>query len=285
MSPPAVALATFFDPGIARIVLMVFVYYAQGVGGLYTEFVERLMSQLALRGTEITHENLAEDHGSMDVKQTDEEGSLEFAVSGRDVKATYQVKRYRREIEKGAVGAVAGGALGSVLGSIGGLFNREQSITDTLGGAVAGAAAGGAWQAYSGWDQSKQERTRFAEVLAEAARVVEDELQYIQQGQDAARDALKEKARARREEEDGKVAGIRGELEDVYGDALALGEELELLAEEGQTVTKSRARVDRAQKLYAEADAALEAGDLVQAKAKTKAARQMVDAARSSVGE
>ncbi len=32
---------------------MVFVYYAQGVGGLYVEFVERLMSQLALRGTEI----------------------------------------------------------------------------------------------------------------------------------------------------------------------------------------------------------------------------------------
>jgi uncharacterized protein YcfJ len=264
---------------------MVFVYYAQGVGGLYTEFVERLMSQLALRGTEITHENLAEGHGTMDVKHTDEEGSLEFAVSGRDVKATYQVKRYRRELEKGAVGALAGGALGSVLGSIGGLFNKEQSITDTLGGAVAGAAAGGAWQAYHGWDESKQERTRFAEVLAEAARTVEDELQYIQQGQDAARDALKEKARARREQDESRIADLRNELEDVYGDALALGEELELLAEEGQTVTKSKARVERAEKLYAEADAAIEAGDLVQAKAKTKAARQMVDAARSSIGE
>ena len=178
---------------------MVFVYYAQGVGGLYDEFVERLMSQLALRGTEITHENLGEGRGSMDVKQTDEEGTLEFAVSGRDVKATYQVKRYRREIEKGAIGAVAGGAIGSVLGSLGGLFSKEQSITDTLTGAAGGAVAGGAWQAYHGWDESKQERTRFAEVLAEAARVVEDELQYIQQGQDAARDALKEKARAKRE--------------------------------------------------------------------------------------
>ena len=264
---------------------MVFVYYAQGVGGLYDEFVERLMSQLALRGTEITHENLGEGHGTMDVKQTDEEGSLEFAVSGRDVKATYQVKRYRREIEKGAVGAIAGGALGSVLGSIGGLFSKEQSITDTLGGAAAGAAAGGAWQAYQGWDQSKQERTRFAEILAEAARTVEDELQYIQQGQDAARDALKEKARAKREQEDGKIVDLRNELEDVYGDALALGEELDMLAEEGQTVTKAKARVERAQRLYGEADAAIEAGDLVQAKAKTRAARQMVDAARSSIGE
>lgn len=264
---------------------MVFVYYAQGVGGLYVEFVERLMSQLALRGTEITHEDLGEGRGSMDVKHTDEEGSLELAVSGRDVKATYQVKRYRREIERGAIGAVAGGALGSVLGSIGGILSKERSITDTLSGAVGGAVAGGAWQAHAGWDESKQERTRFAEVLAEAARTVEDELQYIQQGQDAARDALKEKARAKREEAESRVADLRNELEDVYGDALALAEELELLAEEGQQVGKSRARVDRAQKLYEEADAAIEAGDLVQAKAKTKAARQMVDSARSSIGE
>jgi uncharacterized protein YcfJ len=264
---------------------MVFVYYAQGVGGLYEEFVERLMSQLALRGTEITHEDLGEDRGAMDVKHTDEEGSLEFAVSGRDVKATYQIKRYRREIEKGAVGAIAGGAIGSVLGSIGGILSKERSIGDTIGGALGGAVAGGAWQAYAGWDESKQERTRFAEVLAEAAKVVEDELQYIQQGQDAARDALKEKARAKREEADGKIADLRNELEDVYGDALALGEELEMLAEEGQAVGKAKARVERAQRLYEEADAAIEAGDLVQAKAKTKAARQMVDSARSSVGE
>ena len=105
------------------------------------------------------------------------------------------------------------------------------------------------------------------------------------QGQDAARDALKEKARARREEEDGRTAGLRNELEDVYGDALALGEELDLLAEEGTQVGKAKARVERAQRLYEEADAAIGAGDLVQAKAKTKAARQMVDAARSSIGE
>lgn len=264
---------------------MVFVYYAQGVGGLYEEFVERLMSQLALRGTEITHENLGEGRGAMDVKHTDEEGSLEFAVSGRDVKATYQVKRYRREIEKGAVGALAGGAIGSVLGSLGGLLSKERSIGDVIGGAAAGGVAGGAWQAYQGWDDSKQERTRFAEVLAEAAKTVEDELQYLQQGQDSAKEALKERARAKRDEEDGRIADLRNELEDVYGDALALGEELELLADEGQTVGKAKARVERAQRLYEEADAAIGAGDLVQAKAKTRAARQMVDSARSSVGE
>ena len=264
---------------------MAFVYYAQGVGGLYVEFVERLMSQLALRGTEIMHENLGEDRGSMDVKHTDEEGSLEFAISGRDVKATYQVKRYRREIEKGAIGAVAGGALGSVLGSIGGLFSKEQSLTDTLAGAVGGAVAGGAWQAHAGWDESKQERTRFAEVLAEAAKTVEDELQYIQQGQDSAKEALKERARERREQDEGRIADLRNELEDVYGDALAFGEELELLADEGKKIGKAKARIDRALKLYEEADAALEAGELVQVKAKTKAARQMVESARSSIEE
>lgn len=264
---------------------MEFVYYAQGVGGLYEEFVERLMSQLALRGTEITHENLGEGRGAMDVKHTDEEGSLEFAVSGRDVKATYQVKRYRREIEKGAVGVLAGGAIGSVLGSLGGLLSKGRSIGDVIGGAAAGGVDGGAWQAYQGWDDSKQERTRFAEVLAEAAKTVEDELQYLQQGQDSAKEALKERARAKRDEEDGRIADLRNELEDVYGDALALGEELELLADEGQTVGKAKARVERAQRLYEEADAAIGAGDLVQAKAKTRAARQMVDSARSSVGE
>ncbi len=264
---------------------MPFVYYAQGVGALYDEFVERLMSQLALRGTEITHEELQEGRGRMDVKHTDEEGSLEFAVSGRDVKASYQVKRYRCEIERGAIGAIAGGAIGSVLGSLGGILKKEQSIGDALGGAVGGAVAGGAWQGYQGWDESKQERTRFAEVLADAAKTVEDELQYIQQGQDSAKETLKERSRVKREEDESKIADLRNELEDVYGDALAFGEELEMLADEGKKIGKAKARVDRALKLYEEADAALEVGDLVQTKAKTKAARQMVDSARNSVEE
>ena len=264
---------------------MVFVYYAQGVGSLYDEFEERLMSQLALRGTEITHEELQEGKGRMDVKHTDEEGTLEFAVSGRDVRASYQVRRHRCELERGAVGALTGGAIGSVLGSLGGILKKEQSIGDALGGALGGAVAGGAWQGYQGWDESKQERTRFAEVLAEAAKTVEDELQYIQQGQDSAKEALKERSRERREQDEGKIADLRNELEDVYGDALAFGEELEMLADEGKKIGKAKARVDRALKLYEEADAALEAGDLVQVKAKTKAARQMVDSARSSVEE
>ncbi|HOT94934.1 MAG TPA: hypothetical protein PK089_07070 [Methanoregulaceae archaeon] len=264
---------------------MPFIYYAQGVGSLYDEFVERLMSQLALRGTEITHAELAEGHGRMDVKHTDEEGSLELSVSGRDVKASYQVKRYRREVERGAVGALAGGAIGSVLGSIGGILKKEQSIGDALGGALGGAIAGGAWEGYQGWDASKQERTRFAEVLAEASKTVEDELQYIQQGQESAREALKERARERREEEEGRIAELRNELEDLYGDVLSLGEELALLADEGRNVDRARARVDRAHRLYEEADAALGAGDLVQVKAKMKAARQMVESARSSIDE
>lgn len=264
---------------------MPFIYYAQGVGSLYDEFVERLMSQLALRGTEITHEELEEGRGRMDVKHTDEEGSLEVSVSGRDVKASYQVKRYRREVERGAVGALAGGAIGSVLGSLGGILKKEQSIGDAIGGALGGAVAGGAWEGYHGWDESKQERTRFAEVLAEAAKTVEDELQYIQQGQDSAKEALKERARERREQEEGTIADLRNELEDVYGDALAFGEELELLADEGKKIGKAKARIDRALKLYEEADAALEAGELVQVKAKTKAARQMVESARSSIEE
>ena len=262
---------------------MVFVYYAQGVGTFYREFVERLMSQLALRGTEITHEDLGEDRGTMDVKHIDEEGSLELAVSGRDVKATYQVRRHLGELERGAAGAIAGGAIGSVIGSLGGLISKERSLTDTIGGAIGGALAGGAWEAKAGWEESKQERTRFAEVLAEAAKTVEDDLQYIQQGQESAKEALRDRAREKREEEEGKVAELRDELEEVYGDILALGAELELLADEGQSVGKARARVERAQKLYDEADAAIGDNDLVTTRARARAARQMVDSARSTI--
>jgi hypothetical protein len=34
---------------------MPFIYYGQGVASLYQDFSERLMSHLALKGTEITH--------------------------------------------------------------------------------------------------------------------------------------------------------------------------------------------------------------------------------------
>lgn len=119
----------------------------------------------------------------------------------------------------------------------------------------------------------------------DVTQTVEDELQYIHQGQDAARDALKETARVRLEQDESRIADVRNDLEDVYDDPPALGEELDILAGEGTQAGKAKVRVERAQRLYEEADAAIGAGDLVQAKAKTKAARQMVDAARSSIGE
>ena len=37
---------------------MVFIYYSQGVASQYQDFTERLMSHLALKGTEITQQEL-----------------------------------------------------------------------------------------------------------------------------------------------------------------------------------------------------------------------------------
>ena len=39
---------------------MVFIYYSQGVASQYQDFTERLMSHLALKGTEITQQVLKE---------------------------------------------------------------------------------------------------------------------------------------------------------------------------------------------------------------------------------
>ncbi|WP_243668919.1 hypothetical protein [Methanoculleus chikugoensis] len=76
---------------------------------------------------------------------------------------------------------------------------------------------------------------------------------------------------------------MRELLEELYGDLLAVQEEVELAAAEGgQDVRKSRARTDRAETLYLEAEAALEEGNHAIVKAKTKAARAMVDGAGTS---
>ena len=58
-----------------------------------------------------------------------------------------------------------------------------------------------------------------------------------------------------------------------------------MLAEEGQTVGQGEGPRRAGAASLRGGRRGDRAGDLVQAKAKTKAARQMVDAARSSVGE
>ncbi len=140
---------------------MPFIYFSQGVASLYPDFTERLMSHLALRGTEITQQVLRETSAQMHVKHTDEQGHLDIAVVNENIKISYMVERQHKEISKGVMGAIAGAGLGGVIGNI---FRKDQSPGDAITGALGGAAAGGAYEAYQGWEESKNDRTEFAAV-------------------------------------------------------------------------------------------------------------------------
>ena len=120
---------------------MVFIYYSQGVSSQYQDFTERLVSHLALKGTEITQQVLKETTAQMHVKHTDEQGHLDIAVDNKNVRITYTVDREHKEISKGIMGAIAGAGIGGVLGNI---LRKDQSAGDAITGAIGGAAAGGA---------------------------------------------------------------------------------------------------------------------------------------------
>ncbi|NLM29476.1 MAG: hypothetical protein GX216_03455 [Methanomicrobiales archaeon] len=256
---------------------MAFVYYGQGVSSLYRDFVERLMSQLALRGTEITQQKIGETSSTMSVQHTGEKGHMEVTVDRENVRVSYTVDRERKEVRKGIAGAVTGAGIGGLLG---GILRGDREIGDAISGALGGAAAGGAYGAYEGYESSREERTVFAGVLAGAVRDVENELQAIIEGQEEAREALRERGRQKREEESARVEELRDLLEELYGDLLAVQEEVEFAAAEGLDVRKPRARTDRAEVLHGEAEAALEDGNHALVKAKAKAARSMVEGAR-----
>jgi len=257
---------------------MPFIYYGQGVATQYQDFTERLMSHLALKGTEITQYKVTgPTSAAMQVKHTDEKGKMEFGVENDNVKVVYTVERERREISKGVMGAIAGAGVGGLLGNV---LRRDQGIGDALAGAVGGAAAGGAYGAYDGYEESKNEQTGFAAVLAETIKEVEDELQNIIQGQAEAQNALKERAREKMAEEAGRAEEYRALLEDLYGQILSLQEEIEVVKSEGGSVIKPKARTDRAEALYREAQSFFEKKEYSGIRPRVTAAQNMVDKAR-----
>jgi hypothetical protein len=261
---------------------MPFIYFSQGVASQYQDFTERLMSHLALKGTEITGQVLRETSAQMQVNHTGEQGHLDITVENANVKVSYTVDRERKEVSKGVMGAIASAGLGGFIGNV---LRHDQSVGDAITGAIGGAAAGGAYEAYQGWDESKNERTEFAAVLAETIQEVEDELQYIIQGQQEAKEAIREKGRQKLEEDNAKAEEFRGMLEDLYGQVLAVQEEVEMAKSEGTNVTKPRGRIDRAENLYKEAQASFVKKDFTTIKPKITAAQNMVDKAREALSE
>jgi hypothetical protein len=261
---------------------MPFIYYGQGVASLYNEFTEHLMSHLAREGTEITRQVLNPTSAQMHVKRSDETGSLEFAVEGENIKVIYTVERVKKEISTGVMGAVTGAGLGSILGTV---LRKGEGLQDTITGAVGGAAAGGATGAYYGYEQSKTERTEFAALLAETIETVETELSDILRDLEEAREATREKAREKMEEDAGTAEEYRVLLEELYGQILAVQEELDVAKGEGAKMEKPKARLDRAEKLYREAQAAFNKKEFSSIKPKVTAAQSMVDKARELMVE
>jgi hypothetical protein len=151
---------------------MVFIYYCQGVASWYQDFTARLMSHLALRGTEITQQVLKETTAQMKVKHTDEQGHLDIAVKNENVKVSYFVYRERKVISKGVMGEITGAGLGSILSKV---LREDQGLGDAITGEIGGAATGKAYSAYDGYEKFKNNRIYFATVLAENIKEVEDE--------------------------------------------------------------------------------------------------------------
>lgn len=255
-----------------------FIYFGQGVATLYQDFVERLMSQLALQGTEITNKKIGSETAEMDVKYTDERGRMFITIDGDNVKVVYQVEREKKEVGRGLRGALAGAGVGGLLG---GMLRRGGDVKDRVIDTVSGGVAGGAYEAYEGYEESKEDRTEFAQELAQAVKRVEDQLQYIARGQKAAQESLKEKARRKIKEESERDKQLMRELEDVYADVVSLKEEVELAELEGTDVKKSKIRVERAEKLHEEALEAMKTKDYMVTRAKMKAAKNMAEKARN----
>ena len=251
---------------------MPFVYYGQGISQFFQDFVERLMSELATIGTEITNSKIGSQKSEMDVKYIDERGRMFLVVDGENIKVVYDVRREKEEVKRGLRGALAGAGIGSLMRGVLSGGDLKDRIVD----AASGAIAGGTWESYEGYEDSKEERTIFAQELADTIRQVENDLQYIAEGQEAAREALKEKALEKKEEEQ----EIMEELDEIFAEALSCKEEIELLELEGSDVRKSKIRVERAEKLYYEARDALKDSNFSMAKAKMKASYDLLEKAK-----
>jgi predicted lipid-binding transport protein (Tim44 family) len=114
---------------------------------------------------------------------------------------------------------------------------------------------------------------------------VETELSDILRNLEEAREATREKAREKMEEDAGIAEEYRVLLEELYGQILAVQEELDVAKGEGAKIEKPKARLDRAEKLYREAQAAFDKKEFSFIKPKVTAAQSMVDKARELMTE
>jgi outer membrane lipoprotein SlyB len=230
----------------------------------------------------MTRQVLKETTAQMHVKHTEEQGHLDIAVENEDVKVSYTVDCEREEISKSVMGAITGAGLGGILGNV---LRKDEELGDVITGAIGGVAAGGAYGAYDGYEESKDNRTNFAAVLTETIKEVEDELQYIIQGQAEAKEVIRERGWQKLEKDSAKAEEFRSILEDLCGQVLAVQEEADMATCYGTNITKAKGRIDRADSLYKEAQASFDKKEYAIIKPKITASQNMVDKAREALLE
>jgi hypothetical protein len=116
------------------------------------------------------------------------------------------------------------------------VLQKDEGLGDAITGALGGAAAGGAYGAYDGYEKSKDNRTNFSAVLAETIKEVEDELQYIIQAEAEAKETIREPGRQKLEEDSARAEEYRGMLDDLFGQVPALEEEIDMAKCEGVNI-------------------------------------------------
>ncbi len=242
-----------------------FHYHIEGLASHFEEFVKKLRNNLALRGTAITDQEVGPQLVRMKVKYKDETGSLAASPAGDDINVIYEVEA-GGIVRKGILGAIMGGGLAGIASSL--ISGDRERLLDVL----SGAAAGGAYGLLDGFNTAMNEATDFSRLLAEVLRDVEAELREAEM-----------RRREREVEEAEELRALEGEFEEVYADAVSLGEEIELLAEEGRDVSRARGRYERVMRLLEEAEEALRSGRRVSARAKIRSARRLIEMAREAL--
>lgn len=244
-----------------------FYYYVQDLSEYFESFVERLMTHLAMEGTAISDKEISEDFARMKVRYMDERGTLVAAPVDRDIKVVYEVEG-GGIVRKSLWGAITGGGLASLAS---GLLGGD---IDSIKSALTGAVVGGAYGLKDGFETAMEDATNFSRLLAHAIRSVEEELRQIKRGKEA---AIEER---RREEKE-----LKERLEEIYAEAVTVGEEIDLLDSEGKDVAKARARYEKALEFLDEADDALKRSKEMLAKAKIRSAERMVQLAREELAK
>ena len=158
-------------------------------------------------------------------------------------------------------------------GLIRGAFSSSRKLSDQVSTAVGGAIAGGAYKAYEGYEESKEDRTKFAQLLAKTVNEVENEIhQKYKKISDAQAQTIKEENME------------KNELTELFNEInlglLSLKEELEFAEKPEEDLQRVNARLNRAEELYEEAKNEANSGNIDEAKIRATVAKNMLKKAQ-----